>query len=123
MRAPSAEARPERWHAWCSYIAIMSQDKDPNQGERAGASARRYDEHVKEFVSEGKVPEAAKEARDYVEREPEEASKAERQGKRGPFARQVSVDAIVSKGHSVIDRVRPIVDRAIGSLRARFSRK
>ena len=101
----------------------MSQDKDPNQGEGDRASARRYDKHVEEFVGEGKVAEAALEARDYVEREPEEATKAEREAKRGPKGRHLSVDEIVSKGHSVIDRVRPMVDRAIGSLRARFARK
>lgn len=101
----------------------MSQDKDPNQGEGDRASARRYDKHVEEFVSEGKVSEAANEARDYVERNPDDAIKAERQAKRGPGARHLSVDEIVSKGHSVIDRVRPMVDRAIGSLRARFSKR
>lgn len=101
----------------------MSQDKDPNQGEGDRASARRYDKHVEEFVGEGKVAEAANEARDYVERNPDDASKAERQAKRGPGARHLSVDELVSKGHSVIERVRPMVDRAIGSLRARFSKK
>jgi len=101
----------------------MSQDKDPNQGEGDRASARRYDKHVEEFVSEGKVADAATEARDYVEREPEEASKAEAKAKRGPGIRNLSVDELVSKGHSVIDRVRPMVDRAVGKLRARFGRK
>jgi hypothetical protein len=100
----------------------MSQDKDPNQGEGDRASARRYDKHVEEFVSEGRVADAATEARDYVEHEPEEASKAERQAKRGP-GRHLSVDDLVSKGQSVVDRVRPMVDRAIGKLRARLGRK
>jgi hypothetical protein len=101
----------------------MSQDKDPNQGEGDRISARRYDKHVQEFVGEGHVPDAAKEARDYVERDPDDASKAERAAKRGPKGRLLSVDDIVSKGHTVIERVRPMVDRALGSLRARFGRK
>ena len=101
----------------------MSQDKDPNQGEGDRASARRYDKHVEEFISEGKVADAANEARAHVERNPDDASKAERQAKRGPGSHHRSVDEIVSKGQSVIERVRPMVDRAIGSLRARFSRK
>jgi hypothetical protein len=101
----------------------MSQDKDPNQGEGDRVSARRYDKHVQEFVDEGHVAEAAKEARDYVEHDPDGASKAERTAKRGPKGRLRSVDDIVSKGHSVIERVRPMVDRALGSLRARFGRK
>jgi hypothetical protein len=101
----------------------MSQDKDPNQGEGDRVSARRYDKHVQEFVSEGNVADAANEARDYVEREPDDATKAERKAKLGPKGRALSVDEIVAKGHSVIERVRPMVDRALGSLRARFGRK
>jgi hypothetical protein len=101
----------------------MSQDKDPNQGEGDRASARRYDRHVQDFVADGKVADAANAAREYVDREPAEAKAAETAAKRGPKGRLLSVDEIVSKGHSVIDRVRPIVSRALGSLRTRFGRK
>jgi len=98
----------------------MSQDKDPNQGEGDKASARRYNEHAEEFVHEGKVPQAAQDARGYVERDPAGAAKAEAKAKKGPLS---SVDELVEKGHSVIDRVRPVVDRVVGNLRARFGRK
>jgi hypothetical protein len=102
----------------------MSQDKDPNQGEGDKASARRYDRNVREFINEGKVPDAANEARLFVERDPDDAAKAEEAGKRGPKgARFASVDQLVAKGHSVIERVRPMVQRAVGNLRARFGRK
>jgi hypothetical protein len=103
----------------------MSQEKDPNQGEGDKISGRRYDNHVREFIAEGKVPDAANEARLFVERDPEDARKAEETAKRGPKSsrRFASVDQIVAKGHSVIDRVRPMVDRAVGNLRARFGRK
>jgi hypothetical protein len=101
----------------------MSQDKDPNQGEGDRISARRYDKHASEFVAEGKVPDAANEARLFVEREPDEAAKAEAAAKRGPKGRMISVDEIVAKGHSVIERVRPMVSRPVGNLRARFGRK
>lgn len=101
----------------------MSQDKDPNQGEGDRVSARRYDKHVQEFVSEGKVAEAATSARDYVEKEPGEAKAAEAAAKRGPKGRLLSVDEIVSKGHSVVERVRPLVSRAVGRFRERFGRK
>jgi len=102
----------------------MSQDKDPNQGEGDRISGRRYDKHAREFVAEGKVPDAASEARLYVERDPDGAAKAERVARRGPSGgRWASVDEIVEKGHSVIDRVRPMVKRAVGNLRARFGRK
>src|SRR5262245_46498785 len=102
----------------------MSQDKDPNQGEGDRISARRYDKHVREFVAEGKVPDAANEARLFVEHEPAEAAKAERVARRGPNkGRSATVDEIVAKGHSVIERVRPMVQRAVDSLRARFKRQ
>ena len=102
----------------------MSQDKDPNQGEGDRMSGRRYDRHVREFIAEGKVPDAANEARLFVEREPDDAAKAEAAAKRGPMsARFTSVDQIVAKGQSVIERVRPMVKRAVGNLRARFGRK
>ena len=94
----------------------MSQ-KDPNQGEGDRVSARRYDNHVRDFVADGKVEPAAGDARAYVEREPEDAAKAEAAGKRGPGAG--TVDAVIAKGHSLLGRVRPMVER----LRARFGRK
>ena len=96
----------------------MSQDKDDNQGEGDKVSGRRYDDHVSRFVADGKVGEAARSARDYVERDPEGAAKAEAAAKRGP-TRWASVDQLVAKGHSVLDRLRPMVDR----VRARLSRK
>lgn len=102
----------------------MSQDKDPNQGEGDRISGRRYDRHVREFIAEGKVPDAANDARLYVERDPDEAAKAERFARGGPSSsRSASVEEIVEKGQSVFDRVRPMVKRAVGNLRARFGRK
>jgi len=101
----------------------MSQDKDPNQGEGDRVSARRYDRHVREFIAEGKVPDAANEARLFVERDPDDAAKAEAAAKRGPKGRWASVDEIVAKGQSVVERVRPYVSRAVSNLRTRFGRK
>ncbi len=86
--------------------------KDPNQGEGDRASARRYDDHVRDFVAEGKVDPAAREARTYVDREPGDAAKAEARAKHGPGGRWTSVDQLVAKGRSVFER-----------LRARLSRK
>ena len=105
------------------YAHRMSQDKDPNQGEGDKASARRYNDHVSEFVAEGKVSDAASDARTYVERDPADAAKAEAKAKKGPFGARVSVDEIVAKGHTVIERIRPTVNRVVGNLRARFGRK
>jgi len=96
----------------------MSQQKDPNQGEGDRASARRYDNHVHDFVTEGKVDPAARDARAYVEREPEDAAKAEAEAKRGPGI-TATVDQVIAKGQTLLDRVRPMVER----LRARFGRK
>ena len=101
----------------------MSQSKDPNQGEGDRRSARRYDKHVRQFIDEDKVSEAANEAKEYVERAPDDAAKAEREAKRGPKGRWASVDDLVAKGHTVIERARPFVERAVSNLRARFSKK
>ena len=97
-------------------------DKVPNQGEGDRISARHYNREVREFVADGKVDEAAREAKQFVEREPEEAERAERQAKRGPNTR-VSVDDLVAKARSVVDRVKPALKRASTSIRSRLSRK
>lgn len=103
----------------------MSQHKDPNQGEGDRGAARRYDRNLREFIEEGKVSDAADEARDFVESDPAEALAAEQAAKRGPAAKSkgVSVDELVAKGQSLIERVRPMVDRAVVNLRNRFGRK
>jgi hypothetical protein len=101
----------------------MSQDKDPNQGEGDRISARRYDRNVRDFVAEGKVPDAANEAKTYVERDPDDAAKAEEKAKRGPLGTRVSIDDLVAKGQTVVERARPIISKVVGNLRARFGRK
>ena len=93
-------------------LALRMTPKDPNQGEGDRASARRYDDHVRDFVADGKVEPAANEARAYVEREAEDAAKAEAEARRGPAGRRTSVDQLVAKGRTVFER-----------LRARFGRK
>jgi len=97
--------------------------RDPNQGEGDRISARRYNDEVREFVADGKVEPAAREAQAYVRFKPEEAAKAERVARRGPTSTRISLDQLIAKGRTVVDRVRPIVDRAVDRLRARFSRK
>ena len=93
--------------------------QDPNQGEGDRISARHYNREVREFVADGKVEEAARAAKDFVEREPEEAQRAERKAQRGPSASRSSVDDLVAKARSVVDRVKP----ALQSIRSRLSRK
>ena len=99
-------------------------DTDPMQGEGDRISARHYNRNVREFVAEGKVDEAADEAKRYVEQEPEDAARAERTARRGPHhGTRVSVDELVAKSRTVIDRERPLVERAIGKVRSRLRRK
>ncbi|MGN6110700.1 MAG: hypothetical protein ACTHU0_36695 [Kofleriaceae bacterium] len=102
---------------------MKPRNHDPNQGEGDRVSARRYDKNVRDFVAEGKVDEAARQARDYVESSPEDAERAERTAKRGPHGTRVSVDDLVAKSRTMIDRVRPMVERAAAKLRATLSRK
>jgi hypothetical protein len=91
-------------------VWVRMSQKDPNQGEGDRASARRYDEHVRDFVQDGKVEGAARDARTYVDRDPEGAAKAESEAKHGPHS--TSVDQWIAKGRSFVER-----------LRARFARK
>ena len=99
---------------------MNDQDKGPNQGEGDRLSARRYDNHVREFVADGKVEEAAAEAREFVEKQPRKARKAEERAQRGPRMRRfMSLDNLVAKGHTVLDRVQATAER----LRARFAKK
>lgn len=96
--------------------------KDPNQGEGDRISARHYNKRVREFVEHGNVDEAAREAAEYVETEPDDAKRAERIAKRGPHPTRVSVDELVAKGRSVFDRVRPYVQRIVSQVRQRIAR-
>ena len=96
---------------------MSEDDKDPNQGEGDRASARRYDRHVRDYVAQGKVPEAAGKAKDYVEHHADEAARAERQARHGG-SRSATVDELVAKGQSVLARVR----QAASNLRARLAR-
>ena len=106
------------------YAGMKPQDgsKDENQGEGDRISARHYNEDVRGFVAEGKVEPAARDAAQYVEAEPEEARAAEQRAKRGPHGTKVSVDELVAKGRTVIDRVRPIVERVVERVKARFNK-
>jgi hypothetical protein len=97
--------------------------QDPNQGEGDKASARHYNRDLRDFIAEGKVDEAAEEARLYVERDPDDAERAEAKAKRGPRGKGVSVDELIAKGKTVVDRVRPYLERAQQKLRSRFGRK
>lgn len=85
----------------------MSETKDPrepNQGEGDRASARRYDQHVEEYVAEGKVDPAAKTAESYVEAHPDDARAAERDAKRGPHGGAFA--ELIERSRAMIRRVR-----------------
>lgn len=48
---------------------------------------------------------------------------ARRRARYGPRPTRVSVDELIAKGRTAIERVRPIVERTVDRLRARFARK
>jgi hypothetical protein len=97
--------------------------RDGNQGEGDRISARHYNRQVRDYVAGGKVEPAARDAEQFVDQHPGEAESAERAGKRGPHASKTSIDELVAKGRTVIDRVRPMVDRAVDKVRERLNRK
>lgn len=45
-----------------------------------------------------------------------------RRFRRGPPPTKVSVDELVAKGRTVFDRVRPIVERFVGRVKARLQK-
>lgn len=87
-------------------------EKDRNQGEGDRISARRYDHHLKEFISEGKVDDAAKQAREFVNAHPGEAERAERKAKAGPNPQGIAGE-IIAKGRSLFERIRHAVRRRL----------
>lgn len=90
--------------------------QDQNQGEGDRGSARRYQRHVREFVAGGEVEPAARNAEQYVERAPGDAARAEAAARRGPRPTRISLDELVAKGHTVIDRMEALVRRIAGRL-------
>ena len=94
---------------------------DKNQGEGDKVSAREYNQAAREFVADGKVEDAARDAATFVEAEPEEAKRAEAAGRRGPKGTKVSVDDIVDMGRTVIERVRPYVARAVDRVKSKLN--
>jgi len=96
--------------------------RDANQGEGARSSARRYDRQLREFIAGGQVEPAAHEAEAYVVNKPEEA-RAERRARRGPQPTRISIDEMIARSRTVVERVRPVVHRVLGKLRARLVRK
>lgn len=90
--------------------------RDENQGEGDRRSARAYGRHVREFVASGRVEPAARDADAYVEHHPGDAARAERKARRGPHTR-VSLDELIAKGRTLVDRVESAVRRVRGRIR------
>jgi len=89
----------------------MKTGKGRNPGEGDKVSARQHDREVREFIADGRVDEAAF----FVEPPPAEA-----RARKNPHATKVSVDELVAKGRTLIERVRPFVDRVVDSVRSRL---
>ena len=106
----------------------MKPDKpgdDENQGEGDRVAARRHERRIREFVAGGKVEPAAPGAHDaeaYVERAPDDAARAGVRARRGPPPTRVSLDELVAKGHTVLDRVESLVRRVAGRVGNRLGR-
>jgi hypothetical protein len=59
---------------------------DKNQGEGDKISAQKYNKDLRSYIAEGKVDDAARRARDFVDTQPDLAAQAERKAKRGPMS-------------------------------------
>lgn len=104
-------------------LRMKPRDPDRNQGEGNRDAARRYNRDLREFISEGNVEPAAHDAKESVERDPKAGERAEAAARRGPRGTHASIDELVAKGRTVVDRVRPVVARVAARVRARLSRK
>ncbi len=98
-------------------------DPDQNQGEGDRRSARLYNRDVRRFVADGKVEDAAREARQFVERDPAGAARAEAKARRGPRGTRATVDELIAKSRTIIDRIRPLIGRVASRVRRRFRRR
>lgn len=97
--------------------------RDENQGDGDRLSVRRYPRHIREFVAGGRVEPATRDAERYVERAPDDAARAEAGARRGPRSTRVSLDELVAKGHTVIDRMEALVRRVTGRFGGRSGRR
>jgi hypothetical protein len=86
-----------------------TEDRDQGEGDRI--SARRHDRQVREFVAAGQDDPAARGAEAYVEGHPGDAARAGREAGRGPHPTKVTIDELVAKGRTFVDRVESLVHR------------
>lgn len=94
---------------------------DARHGEGEGVSVHLDCEQLREFIAGGPLGSVAHESGAYVGRQREAAPMA-RNAVRGSQT-QISIDELVAKNRSIVERVRPMVRRAVGRLRVRFRRK
>jgi len=90
---------------------MKKEPTDENQGEGDKFSSRKYTNDLRDYISTGKVDKAANDARAYVERDPEDAARAERKAKRGPVK---PIDELVAMGRNLVERVK----RSLAAFRA-----
>jgi hypothetical protein len=84
----------------------MSETK--NQGEGDRESGRRYDDHVREFVADGKVAPAANSAETFVDQHPKQAHHDEQKAKHGPHG---VFEELVAKGKQIVERLKARFDK------------
>lgn len=90
---------------------------DGNEVDGDRIPGQRYQRRVREFVAGGQVERAARDAERHVERAPDAAARAEAKARRGPRSPWVSVDELVAKGRTVVDRMEALVRRIAGRFR------
>jgi hypothetical protein len=114
------------------HPGMKPHNPDQNQGEGDRRAARLYNRDVRRFVADNKVEDAAREAKEYVEKEPRAAERDEAAARCGPHGyrsprgargTRASVDELIAKSRTVVDRVRPLVKRAAARVRRRLHLK
>jgi hypothetical protein len=81
--AQRGNGRPDAaFSGFARYEGRQAMAEQKNEGEGNWTAAKAYDRDQKKFAESGKVEKAAKEAAQSLERDREELSKAEAEGKR-----------------------------------------
>jgi hypothetical protein len=103
----------------------MKPDKPTEDGQRRKGdrlSTRRHGRKVREFVARGKVEPAVR-SHEIVEPRSEAAGRAKRKVRGGPRPTKVTIDELVAKGRTVIDRLEAVVHRVADRIRSRRARR
>ena len=79
--------------------------KDRNEGEGNRTAARDYNDGLQSFLATTDIEPAAREAKQFVDSHPAEASAAERKASEGPAPIRRRIEELISEGRAIATRL------------------